>query len=345
VNRHASKRIMILLCALSLGRCSADPDKKLNEAIEQYLSDHTGGLQVLEREFIRNVSVDSVKMQGVRTNGNVLYVLKGNRINIVYPTRLSLALLEGVEVKTAYLTEEYCAIAGDTQLSIFDAGGGYIIDSTIGDSEHPIQGIIISGDNVIYYKDKKLYTYNMVLKTSQQFLKDTFPPPYDKYFTVTLHKAGKLLGVDAGMAGSYNFNIIDLANETVLADNISVSSSRIQMNSMYVYYITGKTGSWELVQYSLGQKKKKTIGLFSDLIDIGLAPEGYLYACKEGLYASEYGGKKIVIPFGYELEGTYRDMILLKHRNTWYVANMRKLLSSLSKVKERAPGLFKNLDN
>jgi hypothetical protein len=345
MNQRASKKIIILLCALFLSRCAAGPDKKLNEAIEQYLSDNTGGLQVLEREFIKNVSVDSVEIPGVQTNGNVLYTLKGNRINILYPSRLTLSLLEGDEVKMAYLTGEYCAIAGNTQLSIFDAGGGHIIDNAIGDNVHPIRAIIILGDNVVYYRDKKLYTYNMVLKTSQQFIKDTFPPPYDKYFTVTLYKAGKLLGVNAGMAGSYNFSIIDLANEAVLVDNMSLSSSRIQMNGMYMYYITGKTGSWELVEYSLGQKKKKTIDSFNDLMDIGLAPEGYMYACKDGLYASEYGGKKTVIPFRYELAGTYRDMILLKYRDAWYVASMRKLLSSLNKVKERAPGLFKITDN
>jgi len=345
VKHTAVKRIVIPLCVIFLGRCSLDPDKKLNDAVRQYRSNKPGALQALEYEFINNVSAQSVETPGLQTNGNALYALKGNNIEILDPVKLTLSMLDGGGVKRAYLSDDYCAIADETQLSIFRANGDHLIDNPIGDTKHPIRSIIISGDNVIYYKDQKLYTYNIVLKTSQQFIKDVFPPPYAPYYSVNLLKSGNLLGVNAGTAGSYNFSIINLANESVIVKNMSLSSSKIHMDGTRAYYITGNAGNWELIQYALDQMKKKSIARFSDIVDIELTSAGYVYESRDGLGASEYGKDKTIIPFTYRLSGRYRDTVLLKYRDIYYIADLKKMFAGLKRLKDQAPELFKMPNN
>src|SRR5208337_1544719 len=118
-----SKIIGILMSALLLSRCSMDPEKKLNRSIDNYLAHGPGSLRALAHEFIQYASIDSLEATRLYANGNVLYALNENKIEILYPVKLKLAILDGGPVRHAYASKDYCVITDELQLCIFDGEG------------------------------------------------------------------------------------------------------------------------------------------------------------------------------------------------------------------------------
>jgi hypothetical protein len=332
--------IGILMSVILLSRCSLDPDKKLNRAIDDYLAQGPGALRALAHEFIRYASVDSLEATRMHSNGNILYTLNENKIEILYPLKLKLAILDGGPVRHAYASKDYCVITDETHLCIFDGEGEHKHDETIGDNKHLIRSVLITGDNIIYCKDEKLYLYNILLNTSEQLISDTFPAPFTQYYKVSMVKTGSFLGVLAGMAGSYNLSVINLSSKTLTAKNIPLSSSKFSLDAAQIFYITGNAGNWGLIQYRIDQKKKKSLEKFNDLLDIELLPAGYVYESKGGLWAAEYGREKTRLPFPYQLSGKYRGRLVIKYNDTYYLINSEKLFAGLMKLKVRAPALI-----
>ena len=334
------KKIGIFICVLFFSHCTLDPDKKLNNAIEEYLAKGFRALQSLEYEFINYVSIDSVEAQHLNTNGNILYTLYENKIEILYPVKRNLSILDGAAVKHAYISKDYCVITDGIQLCIFNGEGGHKNDETIGDKKHSIKSILVTGDNIIYFKDQKLYLYNILLNTSEPFIKDSFPAPFAQYYAVDMIKIDNQLGVLVGIAGLYNFSVVNLTNESVVLKNLPMTSSKLSMDARQVHYMAGNVGNWELIQYSMEQKKKKSIEKFNDILDIELFPGAFVFENKNGLWASEYGKDKIRIPFPFQVVGKYRDRLVLKSREIYYIVDMKKMLACLMKIKARAPELF-----
>ena len=334
------KKIGIVICVLFFSHCSLDPERKLNNAVDEYLAKGFRALQSLEHEFINYVSIDSVDAQHVNTNGNILYTLQENKIEILYPVQRKLSILDGTAVKHAYITRDYCVITDGIQLCIFNGEGSHKNDETIGDKKHAIKSILITGDNIIYFKDQKLYLYNILLNTSEQFIKESFSSPFAQYYAVDMIKIDNRLGVLVGIAGLYNFSVVNLTNESSVLKNLPMTSSKLSMDAKQVYYMAGNAGNWELIQYSLEQKKKKSVEKFNDILDIELFPGAFVFENKSGLWAAEYGKDKIRIPFPFQVVGKYRDRLVLKSRELYYIVDMKKMLSCLMNIKARAPDLF-----
>ena len=206
-----SAYLIILAFIFSLQNgCSLDPERKFSDAIDRYIEKKPGALIDLQHEFIEYSAVQTIESRGLKSNGNVLYTIAENDAEITYPEKIKLSMADGEGIKHIYLSEKYCAITDGQQFSIFDPDGSYKNDETIGDKKKQVKAILISDDNIIYYKDLKLFNYNIIINTSEPLLKEAFPPPFQQYFNVYLNKIDSLLGVQAGIAGSYNYSLINL---------------------------------------------------------------------------------------------------------------------------------------
>src|SRR4030042_1162916 len=180
--------------------CSLDPEKKLNDAVEQYIEKKPGSLQSLEQQFIRAVSVDSVEKTDLHTNGTVLFTKDENSIKTLYTRNCTLTLDDGNEVKYVDLNNDYAVIGYELRFSLFDGACDHYFDETIGDKKNPIKSLVIDNGDIIYYKDYRLYRYHIMHRSSEQILDETFPPPYTNYFTVQLYVKKTVLCVLAGIA-------------------------------------------------------------------------------------------------------------------------------------------------
>lgn len=332
----------ILLYALSLFfcRCSLDPDRKLNDAIARYNDKQPKALQTLENEFISTISVDSVAGSNLQSNGTLLYRIQDKDVEIAYPSTYSFTLTDGETIRHVDLRGDYAVISDGLQFCIYDSDGDHRNDETIGDKKNQVKALVINGDDIIYYKQFKIYRYSIIHNSSDQILKEIFQPPYTNYYMVHLYKRDDLLAVLAGIAGSYNFSIINLSNGAIILKKIGMSSSKHHLGDNTIRYITGNSGNWELIQYSLDSKTKKSLTRLTDIIDIELTGQGYVIHSATGLWASEYGKERIRIPFSYELAGKYKGRILFAYKDKYYFTDMKKLITGLKKLSEKTPDLF-----
>lgn len=330
---------MMFLIVVSSG-CSVDPDARLNRALERYIEKDPGAIQNLELEFIKYSSIDLLEGDNLQSNGTLLYGLTDNRAEIAYPRSLTLDLPnEGVVTQVA-ADDTHAVITDGIQLAIFDSSGSHRHDETIGDKKSPVRSLAIDDDSVLYYRNSRLYRYDFAGKVSKQASRETFPSPYTSYYTAQIHKRGEFLGVLAGIAGSYNLNIINAVTGSVVLKGLGLSSSRFFWGEKAVYYIAGNSGKWELMRFDIGTKTKKSLARFIDLVDIEPVAAGYVCETGGGLWTALYGADRKRIPFPYELSGSYKGRALLHYKGVYYFIDMKRLNAGLETVLEHAPGLF-----
>lgn len=335
--------LIILAIALSLhSGCSLDPEKRLNAAIDEYFEKKPGALTDLQHEFLNYITIQSIEARELSSNGNILYTLDGNDAEIAYPEKIKLSLADGEGIKNLYMNEQYCVITDGLQFSIFDSSGSHKNDETVGDKKKQVKAILLSDDNILYYRDYKLFNYNIIINTSEALLKESFPPPFTQYYNVMLQKIDSRLGILAGIAGSYNFSLVNLTDNSVMLKNLGVSSSKIHLGKQNIYYITGNAGNWELMQYNIPHKKKKSMAKLPEIEDVELVSSGYILQNKDRLFGSRYEMERFAIPFTYQLSGTYRGRVVLRHKDTYNIIDINKLFTGIEILRSKIPDLFIN---
>jgi hypothetical protein len=326
--------------ALIFGSCSLDPDRKLNNAIEGYLEKEPKALQTLESEFINNIAIDTLESTDFKSTGTLLYRTRDNSAEVIYPSKQKYRLTDDDPVIAIDRTDDYAVISDGLKLCIFEGNGDHLNDESVGEKKNRVKAVLIEGDSILYYKNSKLYRYSIIHHSSEQFLKESFPPPYTNYYMVHLAMRDDLLTVVTGIAGSHNFNLVNSTTGSVIIKNLAMSSSKHNVGINTIRYIAGNSGNWELMQYSIDSKSKKSLGKLSDIIDIELASQGYVLESSTGLWAAEYGKDARRIPFSYKLGGKYKGWVLLQYRDVTYFIDMKKLFSGITKLMEKTPDLF-----
>jgi hypothetical protein len=347
MNRHVPRSIILSLLLILLHACTMDPGKRFDKALENFRTGQPGALDALRLELIRYGSLESIDGSNLYSTGTVIYQKNEEGARIILPTNFDLSMIGAEGERHIDVSDRFAVISDGRQLSIFDSNGNHIIDADVGDEKNPVLNCTIDGETIIYYKEFNLYRYSINDNTSELIMSETFPPPYKKYYTVTFFRKGNHLGIAAGIAGSYYVSVIDLSEQSVILKNLQASSSKLHMGVGAIYYLTGKSGAWQLTMWTLGNKNKSTLSRFTDIVDIELSEKGYIREHSGGLEASSYKEEPTRIPFPYELAGKYGEEILLHYKSRYYRIDIPKLLMGLKKLNDTNPGVFseKEADN
>jgi len=341
MNKHTIIVTALAYTAIVIfGGCSLDPDRKLDKAIAGYNEKQPDALRDIEEKFINTISVGSVEGTNLQSNGSLLYKLHVNSAELVYPSTNKYTLTDSEAITCIDRTADYAVISDGIKFCIYDGDGDHRNDETIGEKKNRVKAVAIDGDTIIYYKNFKLYRYSIVHNTRELIHKESFPPPYANYYKVSLSKRDDLLCITSGIAGSYLFNLIQISNGAQVIKNLAMSSSQYHWGINTIRYITGNSGNWEIIQYSIDSKSKKSLAKLADIVDIELAGQGYIVESSKGLWAAPYGKEKRAIPFSYQLGGVYKGRILLKYRDAYYFIDMNKMFAGLNKLAEQTPDLF-----
>ena len=340
IKKYASIECILLASMVFLFRCSLDPESRLNGAVDRYLEHNADALPSLESAFLDTISIEDIKGSNLQSAETILYRVDGKDVDIVYPQKRSLSMNDGEGVTLVDLSGDYIVLSDGMRLSIFDGSGTHRSDETVGDKTNQIKALLVMGDDIIYYKNCNLYRYSIIKNSSELILKESFTPPYEKYYTAQLQAKDGMLHVLAGSAGLYYYSIVNIVAQSVVLKNLAMSSSKRLAGAADIRYIAGNSGNWELIQYLVSTKKKNPIARFNDIMDIELAVGGYLWENRNGLWAAEYGKDKVRVPFSYQLAGTYKGRVLLKYRDYCHIIDMKKLFMRLDVLKIKAPDLF-----
>ncbi len=340
MNRHAPRPIVLSLFMILLCACTMDPEKRLEKALDNFSTGQPDALDALQLELLRYGSKGSIDGKDLHSTGTVIYQTDEEGARIIFPSRIDLSMIGAEGERHIDMNDRYAVISDGRQLSIFDNRGSHIIDAAVGDEKNPVLNCTVDGETIIYYKDFTLYRYKIADNTSDALMPETFPPPYRKYYTVTFSRTGSLLGIAAGIAGSYYFNVVDLSEQRVVLKNLQTSSSKLHMGPDTIYYITGKSGAWQLTMWTLADKNKITLTRFTDIIDIELSAKGYIREHRDGLEISSYKEAPVRIPFKYELAGKYGEEILLHYKSRYHRVDVPRMLTGLKKLNDANPGVF-----
>jgi hypothetical protein len=339
-----TRLFVLILCLAAIAvipaTCSVDPETRLERALERYGDNDSGSLRELEQACIRYASLESLDGNDLQSNGTLLYRIKGSRAEIYYPASLTLNLIGGEDIIQVAADNNHAAITDGLRIALFTGSGSHIQDETLGDKKSPIRSLAIDDGSVLYYRNSKVYRYDIAVKTSSELAKESFPSPYTSYYNTLFAENGALLGVCAGIAGSYSLSIVNVKTGAIVVKNLGMSSSRFFMGEKALYYITGSSGKWDLYRFDLSTKGKKPITGFSDLVDIVPAAGGYVCETSAGLFTALYGSERKRIPFAYKLAGLYKGRVLMHYRGTYYFIDMKRLHEGLARIAERAPGLM-----
>jgi hypothetical protein len=331
--------ILLALMAFDL-RCSLGPESRLNRAVDRYLERKPDALQSLEKEFLDSIAIEKIRGRELQSTGSILYRLDRNDADIIYPQKRNLSMDDGEGVSIVDLSADYIVLSDGLRFSVFDVSGSHRNDEIVGDNKNRVKALLLTGDDIIYYKNFNLYRYSIINKSSEMLLKEPFPPPYEKYYSVRLRAKDTMLHVLAGSAGTYYYSIVNYETQSVVLKNLVMSSSKLYAGATDIRYIAGNSGSWEMIQYTVPTKKKKTIAKLNDIMDIELAVGGFLWENQSGLWAAEYGKDRVRVPFSYQLAGTYKGRVLLAYKNYCHIIDMKKLFMHLDLLKIKAPDLF-----
>jgi hypothetical protein len=332
--------IFITAMAIMPPACSVDPETRLERALDRHDTKDAGALRELEQAFIRYASIETLDGSDLQSNGTLLYRFKGNRAEIYYPDSLTLDLRGGEDITQVAAEDNHAAITDGLQIALFSGSGSHLQDETIGDKKSPVRSLAIDDGSVLYYRNSKVYRYDIAAKTSSELTKESFPSPYTSYYNTLFAANGPLLGVCAGIAGSYSLSIVNIKTGAVVLKNLGMSSSRFFIGEKALYYITGTSGKWELYRFDLSTKDKKLMTGFTDLVDFVPGAGGYVCETSTGLFTALYGNERKRIPFAYELAGLYKGRVLLHYKGSYYFIDMARLHEGLKKIAERAPDLL-----
>lgn len=337
-------KLFSALCIMALlGQlwgCTPDPDRKFHDAMENYAAGTPGAERTLADLFIANIAIDSIKGTELQSGGTCIYAIDENSVDIVYPRDCTVSLPGGQAIRQVDINDTYIVLHDGLKFGIFDSDGDLIHEESVGDPKSPLRSLVISGDDIIYYKNSLLYRYNITDRSTEPLTEEAFPPPYASYYTAQLYTVNDMLCLLTGIAGAYYFNILSSSNASVELKNLKMSSSKHHAGPGSLFYITGNSGKWELVRYSLAVKSKRSLKRFSDISDIELASGGCAWESGTGLWFSQYGKEAIRVPFPYLLAGKYKGRVLLQYGKRYYFIDMKKMSAALALLKEKAPGLW-----
>ena len=334
-----SMRFFFLLAIVCIVTSCGNPEKKLQSLAEKYAAGDASTAEKIPGAFINAVSEVWFSSDGLTSNERILYYRSDTNMSVVYPEKKKL-VMDNIDSSSFEYENGVFAENSGRFLMINDLNRNAKKEIEFENDKTPIRSVLIAGDTVIYYSGARLYSVDLASGKKDSYLKNDFPAPYPKYYSVKMTRSEKKICLLAGSAGSYNLSVIDTDSKSAPIKNTPASSSKLHLQGKYLYYIAGGTGAWELVKMDTSARTKAVVTKFNDLSDIELYGGCCLFENTRGLWSCNYEGKKIIIPFGYQLFGKVNGKALLKYGSRVYLADAGQVFEKAVKLKEKAPGLF-----
>lgn len=338
--RAALTALFFFMLITLFASCALNPDWKLERSLERLQEGDASSIKDIESALLDLSAVESLEVSDLQTNGNVLYTAEGDAVTVRYPFTKTFTIGDDKPVTLIDMNSDYAVISDGRRIGIYRAEGKRLDVVTLADDKPPVSSLALAADMVIYYRGEALYAYRIPHRAKERFTAETFPSPYQKYYSVQMRVHDSLLLVVAGIAGSYNGSIVDIDTRKVIIKNIAMASSRCYLNTHALYYCTGSAGQWQMVRFSIADKAKKIIATFTDIADIHFAAQGYILETSSGCWIAAYGQNMIRIPFPFEPAGVYKYRPILKFRGTSYIIDMKRFISTLEQIQQAAPSLF-----
>ncbi len=339
--QYSSPLIILLLAVLSLFlSCKKDFRIALENSIRRYTGGDKKAFAEIEENFINAVSILAIKNEKKHILSRIILKHDKDSYKAVYPFNFQVSKTN-LKIRIADYNNEIAVFSDGKRILISDKNGKIVKIINPGNKNSFIKDVIVNEQRIIYFSQEELRYYNYQSGKSGLITDDKLSPPYNKYYTVHMKSAGREnISVVAGAGGSYYLYVLNSTTGRILLNKYSVSTPKLLYLDESLYLVKGSAGKWHLVRISLNNSREELLDSFSNISDLELIPEGYLYHIEDTLWFKDFNGNKTRIPFKYRISGIINKHPVLQFNNSLFLINWEKMNGKLMHLKMIIPGLF-----
>lgn len=349
---------MLLFSILWIMSCSKTPEERFAIAVEKFNEKQDPEARMLiEEAFLK-------EWGAVELDDNREYVSAQNAIILIEEDQSTVITSDGFrepwskEIRFAHYTVEtstLCISDGFSAefytFSIDEEDESVHINRErelflTSDDKTSIDSLNIDNNKLFYFYKRQLHSIDLLTDEKKvvslsKGSEVTLNPPYDKFaFKVFTYIDGPYIGCCLGDAGKYNLYVFDHTSQEQLFRQ-SVPSRFFYIKDSNLYFITGKTGNWDITENSLVNEESKVIKSFTSLKDISISRNKIFFIDEEGYHImdSNFSFEFTENPMA-QIERILNDYLIVSYRNTRYLVSTQLYFSITEKYESLTPKLF-----
>lgn len=337
------KFIFILICISPITGCSKDAADKLNDSIELYSHEDTTKAKIrIEDSLINSALIRKFKGHIFSYGENIIFYRQKKTLYFAYPQEFDIEINENYNLISYDPEPDQLGLSNGYDIKIYTSKGKLIKTCGPAPDDKSIKSFTISNNNIYYYKDKKIYAYDLVSDDVKLLANDKSANAFNKEaYNVKFYKTENLLGIVTGIAGKYYLNVLDLNNNLMILTDLNMASSKLYFQNNELFLIRGSAGKYLLARLSLPSKKIQNLFEFKNLTDIEFFAAGLLFEDNDGLKLIEYGKPyNYKIPFRYGLSGQCGGRPVIIYLDEYYIIDPAVFLEKITLINNRIPSLF-----
>jgi hypothetical protein len=340
----SKKFIYTFICLSMIPGCIQNPEDKINKGIELYNNEEISKSKVnIEDGLINSALVKKLNENHYSFGENVIFYRKKKILRTVCPLELDIEINENYNIISYDPDSKKLGLSNGYDIKIYNSEGDLIKTCGPTPDDHRIKAFTIINGKIYFYKDTKIYSYDIASDNITLLTNDKFANSFGKEsFNVKFYKTENLLGTVLGIAGKYYLNILDLRNNSMILQNIDLASSKLFIKNNEIYYISGDAGKYSLIIQTILPKKIKNLFEFSNLSDIEFFSSGLLYEDKEGFRVIDFEKtNNLKTPFHYEISGQCCSRPVIKYSNNYYITDMLVFMDKINYINSKIPNIFR----
>lgn len=342
INIHCLTVVLIFV-SLTAG-CIRNSEEKISKGIDLFNNEEFTRANVyFEEGLIGSALVKKLDEIKFSFAENAIFYRKNKILKIVWPLELNIETNENYNMLSYDPGSKKLGISNGYDINIYNDEGDLLKTCGPTPDEQRIKAFTISNEKIYYFKDGKIFVYDLHSDSVNFLANDKTSNSFGKEsYNVKLYKADNLLGIAAGIAGRYFLNILDLKSNTMILQNAALASARLFIKNNEVYYVSGDAGKYSCIMQTISPKKTKIISEFGSLSDIEIFSSGSLYEDKSGFGIIDFEKSvNLKTPFHYEISGQCSGKAVIKFSNNYYIIDMPAFLDNIRSINDKVPSIFR----
>jgi len=335
--------LVISLILLVLISCTKTPIEQYNSLVKDFKEGSLKQTYRLKESFLKINSSLVISSKKITHNHNAVIKRSDKKLTMIFPDSY---VIKDHEIKNLKFYD------GNNLFSVYSNGytvhiynkKGHLKNLNLGSKKNPIKALILYKDNIIYYKNFRIYIMNIASEDESLLIKRKFMPYYSKYFNVNLKSYNNHAVLTYGVAGKYSLYIINIQRKKFISSKLPSASTRTSISQKGVYYVDGRSGRWRILYYNIQKKKKRVIKRFKKIYDIELSSDIYVLDNDKNVSFYDYENKKHIFFKGFSYHGFCKNSIMIKYRSKIYIVPAKKYLSAYKKLINEIPAIISMKD-
>jgi hypothetical protein len=169
----------IIFSTVVLISCTKTPLEQYNNYINDFKKGILKKPELLKKTFLEINSSSIISSNEITHNQNAIIERKADKLTMVFPNKFS---IDNKEIKNLTFYDSsntYAALSNGKTVHIYNKEG-HLKDLTLAVNKKPLKALILYKDNLIYYKNFRVYAKNIISEKETLLIKRKFIPYYSR---------------------------------------------------------------------------------------------------------------------------------------------------------------------